>query len=1013
MSDDTVSVKIAADASGVKAGTQTARDSMTELGRTVNQVADAVKSSSSGMVLAIKGIGTAMQVALGSVQAAGSVGAESLSKLHEASEAAEGGVQGLKGVINNMGAVVESAMAPLLAFTAILGGGQFFKEAISDTTAFYKEAAVLGRQMGTSANEAAQLGMAVKGVGGSVETFGEAATMMTRQIRVNEDAVKKMGLATRDADGNYRDTKTLMMDAIAVLNQYKEGTDRNLAAQVLFGRGAANLGPILKLNNEKLEEAKKKQEELGLTITKEGQAKTAAYRTAMIEVKEVMEGLMVTIGSAVLPIFTSLGQWFAEEGPTMVAVFKTAFNDIGAVFSAVGEIIKGINDGVLQPLYEALSAIGNDAAQTASGAMSIFGGVIQAVEPYVKTVASVITGVLTAAFVGYSAVVVANAVPAAIAFGTTLFTTTIPAAYATVTSIVSGIIPAMTALISSTWAEVSALIALDAVNPAVWIGAAIGAVAGLAAGFAAWLGWLDPLIAKLKATWEWVEKFLHLDKAFAVVRTAFSGLTSEHAADDYTPKGEKGFTPTKQPKPKKEKDDLVQQLEAELAAKKMAWAAQQDAQDGAQEYSLQSEASFWKSQLQRTDLSAKDKLSIEQKYLSARQTLIKEGIAKQIEAYKLELADAGGNSATKIAILTREKAFIVDKFGAESKEAIAAQTAITTAEREASKQRQQIAMDLAKAKQAYALAAVDEAEAAAKSEVDICRMTQGQLMAQERAFENQRYAIRAAALKAELKLVDPARDPIQFNKISAEIQAADQAHQNALTANARKAVLQRTQIERAGISSVSQSWGSALAQMATGQLSFANGIKAMWQGMMSAITGAITSMIQQWLEKQLAALLLGRIQQGITAAAQVTSNAAVAASAAIASTAAIPIIGPELAPAAGAAAFSAAMAFAPLASARGGWGDVPFDGAMTELHKNEMVLPADIATPLRQQLKGGGPSGGAGGGFAPSAANDRGGDTPVHLHFHNPDAQGARRLFMDNKDHLVDALRKAIRDGKR
>ena len=57
----------------------------------------------------------------------------------------------------------------------------------------------------------------------------------------------------------------------------------------------------------------------------------------------------------------------------------------------------------------------------------------------------------------------------------------------------------------------------------------------------------------------------------------------------------------------------------------------------------------------------------------------------------------------------------------------------------------------------------------------------------------------------------------------------------------------------------------------------------------------------------------------------------------------IPYVGWLLAPPAAAAAFAAVAAF----SAEGGWERVPFDGALTELHKDEMVLPAGVANTVR------------------------------------------------------------------
>jgi hypothetical protein len=53
-----------------------------------------------------------------------------------------------------------------------------------------------------------------------------------------------------------------------------------------------------------------------------------------------------------------------------------------------------------------------------------------------------------------------------------------------------------------------------------------------------------------------------------------------------------------------------------------------------------------------------------------------------------------------------------------------------------------------------------------------------------------------------------------------------------------------------------------------------------------------------------------------------------------------------LAPAAAAAAFAGVMAF-DVISAEGGMGSVPFNDMPALLHRNEMVLPASIAEPLR------------------------------------------------------------------
>jgi hypothetical protein len=85
---------------------------------------------------------------------------------------------------------------------------------------------------------------------------------------------------------------------------------------------------------------------------------------------------------------------------------------------------------------------------------------------------------------------------------------------------------------------------------------------------------------------------------------------------------------------------------------------------------------------------------------------------------------------------------------------------------------------------------------------------------------------------------------------------------------------------------------------------------------------------------------------------KVAQYAITAAAGAFSAMAGIPYIGPFLAVAAGAAALAAVLAMGnKIFSARGGFGQVPFDGAITELHKDEMVLPARFATPLRAMLQ--------------------------------------------------------------
>ena len=102
--------------------------------------------------------------------------------MRAAAEAVEGGSVQMKTALAGLNAAFEAAMAPLIAFMAILKGGEVIGEAVGDTVKLNKEAGALGRQLGISANEAGQLSMALKQVGWTTEGFS-AATSMLRNCR--------------------------------------------------------------------------------------------------------------------------------------------------------------------------------------------------------------------------------------------------------------------------------------------------------------------------------------------------------------------------------------------------------------------------------------------------------------------------------------------------------------------------------------------------------------------------------------------------------------------------------------------------------------------------------------------------------------------------------------------------------------------------------------------------------------------------------------------------------------
>lgn len=279
----------------------------------------------------------------------------------KAVSAAKNGSQQIAGSFNDLGAVFKGTMSHIYAFAAVLAGGKFFKDSIDAAAKLTGETMGLSKMLGVSASDASTLNVALKSVGSSADVYKDSLGKLLKGVRTNEEGVKAMGVATRGANGEFLNGQQLMDNAISALKGYKEGTDRNLAAQALFGKGAAEATALLKLNSTVMDEAAKKAEALGLVIGPEQAAKTREYKLALADTKLVLEGLENTIGQAVMPIFTEMAKWFSSVGPSAVSIFKSVFGEVANLFDIVIEVanelwsdLKDVFDGLVQIINDAV-----------------------------------------------------------------------------------------------------------------------------------------------------------------------------------------------------------------------------------------------------------------------------------------------------------------------------------------------------------------------------------------------------------------------------------------------------------------------------------------------------------------------------------------------------------------------------------------------------------------------------------------------------------------------------------
>ncbi|WP_053014323.1 MULTISPECIES: hypothetical protein [Xenorhabdus] len=248
----------------------------------------------------------------------------------------------LAGVTANvfkLGAAVASAGASVVGFTAIVANG---------LDKLYWQA----QRTGGAAEQIKSLGYAVSQAGGSVEGLNASLEGVAKFLRNNpggEGFLRNMGVQTRDANGNLRDTASLVAligERLSALptyraNQYASilGIDENTLMAMRRGVGeyAADYQKIIKALGYDPEVAAKHANTFMTEFSR--------FRLVIKSAKEKVGGELARILTPSLEKFTKL---ILDNWPTIEKVIMSVVDAIMAMADILGQLVfrgaKGIQD---------------------------------------------------------------------------------------------------------------------------------------------------------------------------------------------------------------------------------------------------------------------------------------------------------------------------------------------------------------------------------------------------------------------------------------------------------------------------------------------------------------------------------------------------------------------------------------------------------------------------------------------------------------------------------------------
>jgi hypothetical protein len=438
---------------------------------------------------------------------------------------------------------------------------------------------------------------------------------------------------------------------------------------------------------------------------------------------------------------------------------------------------------------------------------------------------------------------------------------------------------------------------------------------------------------------------------------------------------------------------------------------------------LAEEDAFWSAKLSQVKAGSKEYLQVYHELFAVRKQEAQQGLADAVAAIKTEYDEAKQGSLDRVNLANDIAQKIGQAYGFESREYQAALQQERKAAQEWAKQQTKDLDDQIQQQQKAALGEIAVKEQAEKGKLARGQESQAQEIAALLDFENQKFAVQMKAFDEQLALY--ADDEQQYRKTLDAKLAATQKH-----------AIEVQKLQEQSADATQKAWQQAFSPISGAFTQSINGMiqgTTTWQSAMARMVDSVLAkfidmgvqMVTKWAANEAAKiaasqagsavlqalglqdLIAAKASQTTQAIGEVASNAAVAASGAYAATAAIPIVGPELAPAAAAQAYSSVMSFEGLASAEGGFYNVP-NNMLANIHKDEMVLPSWAAKGVRSIIDtnqgASGPAGGGGGSMNLTYAPNMGGVL-------GEDA--FRGMLSQHSDAVYDVVKQAMRDFRR
>jgi len=252
--------------------------------------------------------------------------------------AANAAIKQFSGLGSGLASIAGLGGAAAAGFTAIAAGAIGIALHAAESAAKLNQ---LSQATGVSVEALSGLGFVAKQVGVDQQTLAQGLDRMSKSAFAAAtapagavNAYTRLGIAVRDSSGQIRSTEAIFADLAAKFAAMPDGITKSALAMQIFGRGGAEIIPVLNLGRQGVQDLLDTAQKLGVVMDTATAAAAERFSQGIGVLEAGAQGLANTLMRDLLPALTAV-----ED--RMVSAFKDKDSGLVKFIGELADLVKG------------------------------------------------------------------------------------------------------------------------------------------------------------------------------------------------------------------------------------------------------------------------------------------------------------------------------------------------------------------------------------------------------------------------------------------------------------------------------------------------------------------------------------------------------------------------------------------------------------------------------------------------------------------------------------------------